>query len=179
MNIVFVRHGATMWNLTGKWQGSMDIELSDLGREQAVNAAKNLKLEDFSIIYSSPKSRALETANIIASETSKKIIVDSRIAERNLGLFEGMTTVEISGIMGREMNFVDIVSCTDPVDGMESLEEQFRRGREFLNEIKAKKMDAVVVSHGVMIGIMLELITGNDFRHSRIENCQIIRGKIL
>ncbi len=179
MNIFFVRHGATIWNQTGKWQGTIDIELSDLGREQAIEAAKKLRSEDFSIIYSSHKSRALETAGIIAGETGKNVVVDRRIAERNMGIFEGMTTVEIGRMMGREMNVVDIVSCTDPVEGMESLDDQFSRGKEFIEEIKSHGKDAVVVSHGVMIGIMLEILTGDDFKYRKIENCQIIREKIL
>ncbi len=179
MNVFFVRHGATVWNLTGKWQGSIDIELSDIGREQAIEAARKLISEEFSVIYSSQKSRALETAGIIAEETGKNVVVDTRIAERNMGVFEGRTTMEISRMMGREMNVVDIVSCTEPVEGMESLEDQFRRGKEFIEEIRKRGKDAVVVSHGVMIGIMLEILTGDDFRHRKIENCQIIREKIL
>ena len=179
MNIFFVRHGATVWNQTGKWQGSVDTELSDHGRKQAMEAAEKLMSENFSVIYSSHKSRALETAGIIAEKSGMDVVVDSRIAERNMGIFEGMTTLEISSMMGREMNVVDIVSCTEPVEGMESLEDQFRRGKDFIDHVRNQQKDSVVVSHGVMIGIMLEILTGEDFRHRIIGNCQIIREKIL
>ena len=41
---------------------------------------------------------------------------------------------------------VDIVSCEEPVDGMEPLDAQFKRGRELLQDLKEKGEDAVWVS---------------------------------
>ncbi|MCL4350521.1 MAG: histidine phosphatase family protein [Candidatus Thermoplasmatota archaeon] len=179
MEIFFVRHGATHWNSSGKWQGSTDIELSQNGRNQAFEAARLLSNENFSVIYSSPKARTMETAKFIAELTSKEIIQDQRIVERNMGIFEGKTSDQISSIMGKEMSVVDIVSCEEPVDGMEPLDAQFKRGREFLQDLKEKGEDAVVVSHGVMIGIMLEILTGKDFRYMTVKNCEIIREKVF
>ncbi|MGA0313456.1 MAG: histidine phosphatase family protein, partial [Ilumatobacteraceae bacterium] len=34
-SLLVLRHGQSLWNARAKWQGSADIDLSDLGRDQA------------------------------------------------------------------------------------------------------------------------------------------------
>ena len=45
MNIIFVRHGQTDWNILKKLQGRVDIQLNDEGRAQAKVARDVLKDE--------------------------------------------------------------------------------------------------------------------------------------
>ena len=63
--MLLVRHGQSVWNALGKWQGQADIELSELGRRQAAAAAQ--KLGSFDLIAASPLLRAMETAEIVAA----------------------------------------------------------------------------------------------------------------
>lgn len=65
-----VRHGETDWNRAGMIQGSTDIPLNELGREQARHAAGVLGFHDCTNIVSSTMDRAKETAAIIAGELS-------------------------------------------------------------------------------------------------------------
>ncbi len=92
--ILLVRHGQSEWNAEGRWQGQADIELSDLGRRQALAAAKNLG--SFSLIASSTLSRAAETAYIISNELGIGPIVPvPELIERSAGEWSGLTRSDI------------------------------------------------------------------------------------
>jgi uncharacterized phosphatase len=64
--IYLVRHGETEWNRQRRIQGSTDIPLNDIGREQAARTGRLLSRRDWAGIASSPLSRAFETGSIIA-----------------------------------------------------------------------------------------------------------------
>jgi len=66
VKLFLIRHGQTELNLEGRYQGSMDTELTSVGIRQAKLAKKYLSMVIFSSIYSSPLKRALNTASIIA-----------------------------------------------------------------------------------------------------------------
>ena len=65
MKIYFIRHGETDWNKDGKLQGRVDIPLNEEGRHVAELTCEALKEEHFDIAFTSPLSRAYETAEII------------------------------------------------------------------------------------------------------------------
>ena len=93
--VLLIRHGETEWNTLGKFQGCTDIALSEVGIKQAEILNDRLK-GDFDYIYSSPLSRAFETANILAIGTNKEVTVASEIREINFGEWEGLTVHEIA-----------------------------------------------------------------------------------
>ncbi|MEW6636961.1 MAG: histidine phosphatase family protein, partial [Actinomycetota bacterium] len=68
LEIILVRHGQSTANASGVWQGQMEFPLSDEGRHQARLAGRALAEKRLDAIYSSPLSRAFETAEIIARE---------------------------------------------------------------------------------------------------------------
>jgi phosphoserine phosphatase len=76
--VLLIRHGETEWNTLGKFQGCTDIDLSEEGIKQAQLLKDRLNGE-FDYIYASPLSRAFKTANIIASVTDKKVVVENDI----------------------------------------------------------------------------------------------------
>jgi broad specificity phosphatase PhoE len=85
----FIRHGETDWNRRHIIMGSMDIPLNELGLNQAQEAAEILKEESFDIIISSPRTRARQTAEIIAKKTHRQILFEQDLAERIWGEAEG------------------------------------------------------------------------------------------
>ena len=93
--VLLIRHGETEWNTLGKFQGCTDIDLSKEGIKQAGLLNNRLK-GNFDYIYTSPLSRAFETANILASDTNKEVIVAPEIREINFGEWEGLTVHEIA-----------------------------------------------------------------------------------
>ena len=64
MLVYFFRHGETEWNNLGKINGLSDIALSQSGREKTYIVKKEISKISFDKVYSSPLSRAVETAEI-------------------------------------------------------------------------------------------------------------------
>jgi broad specificity phosphatase PhoE len=90
--IMWVRHGQSTWNVLDRLQGhELSPPLTDLGREQAHDAAAALADRDVVRLLSSPATRALETAEIIASHLGLEVEVEPLLLEK--GLDENYTNV--------------------------------------------------------------------------------------
>ena len=85
----FFRHGETDYNVNKRMQGWLDIPLNQNGIEQAKLLAKNLSNIQIDCIYSSPLSRALDTAKIISEKNHTEIITEDGLKEWNMGVFCG------------------------------------------------------------------------------------------
>jgi probable phosphoglycerate mutase len=86
----YLRHGETEANAAGTIAGSLDVELTGLGRRQARIAASALAAAPITAIYASPLRRARETAQPIAEALQLPVTILAEIAERNWGELEGM-----------------------------------------------------------------------------------------
>lgn len=92
--LVLIRHGETVSNDEGRWQGHQDGMLSAAGGQQAEQLAASLPPLD--ALYSSPLARATDTATPIATEQDLVIETDERLKEIGFGAWEGMTRTEIA-----------------------------------------------------------------------------------
>ncbi|MCP4435340.1 MAG: histidine phosphatase family protein [Actinomycetia bacterium] len=93
-NVLLVRHGQSEWNAAGRWQGQADPELTDLGRQQAGQAARAVGAVD--AIFASPLRRAATTAAIIADDIGiGPVVVVDGLMERHAGEWQGLTRAEI------------------------------------------------------------------------------------
>jgi len=90
------RHGETSWNASGRVQGHADIDLSDVGREQAATAATRLAALGPTTIVSSDLRRAHDTASVLAAVTGLPVSTDPRLKERFYGPWQGLTMGEIA-----------------------------------------------------------------------------------
>ena len=90
LRIVLVRHGETEWNRAQRFQGQCDEDLNEKGRAQAEALALTLKEEPLQAIYSSPISRAIETAKAINRYHQAPIQQRDGLMEMNLGEFDGL-----------------------------------------------------------------------------------------
>ena len=89
MKLYIVRHGTTEWNVQYRFQGRTDIELNSNGRILAGKLGEKLENVHFDCIYSSPLSRAYETANLIRGHRNIQIIKDDLLTEISFGELEG------------------------------------------------------------------------------------------
>jgi broad specificity phosphatase PhoE len=89
-----VRHGATEWNASKRFQGHSDVELSAEGRLQARAVAVFLG-DGVERIYTSDLLRASETARAIANRCGAAMWLDDRLREFHFGEWEGLTWDEI------------------------------------------------------------------------------------
>lgn len=92
--IFLVRHGETQWNVAGKFQGCKDIPLSDEGFVQA-NLLKTRFSNKFDCIYTSPLTRAFQTAEVICEGSNIIPTIENDLREIDFGKWEGLTINQI------------------------------------------------------------------------------------
>jgi len=92
--LIAIRHGETEWNSQGRFQGHLNSVLNRAGQAQAEALGEYLVRERFDLLLSSDLGRALETASAIAMRTGHEIVVEPRLRERRMGIFQGLTPDE-------------------------------------------------------------------------------------
>ncbi len=94
--LLLVRHGESIWNAEGRWQGAADPPLSDTGRAQAAELAGYIKEHGIDFVVSSDLGRAVETASIVADMLGLEgPAIEARLRERDVGEISGHTREEI------------------------------------------------------------------------------------
>ena len=101
MLIYIVRHGLTEWNKLKKLQGAADVPLAKEGILLAEKTGEALKDVKFDICFTSPLSRARQTAECVLGDRNVPIIPDKRIQEINFGDLEGGCVRDAEG------NYID------------------------------------------------------------------------
>ena len=144
-SLLVARHGQSTWNAQGRWQGKADPELTELGEQQAQDAA--LHIGDISGVWASNLQRARVTASIIATAKGLEVNIDERLSERDAGEWEGMTRLEI------EDGWPGYLAGHKRPNGFEPDESVAQRGIEALTEILANGGDGriLVVSHSGVV----------------------------
>ena len=94
-HLLVLRHGQSVWNAEGRWQGQADPPLSGLGEEQAREAAKRLVGIEFSALVSSHLRRARHTAEILAEALGLEVQLEPELREIHVGDWTGLTREEI------------------------------------------------------------------------------------
>ena len=89
MLIYIVRHGLTEWNKLKKLQGIADVPLAEEGILLAEKTGEALRGVKFDICFTSPLSRARQTAECVLGKRDVPIIPDKRIQEIDFGVLEG------------------------------------------------------------------------------------------
>lgn len=120
--IIYYVHGTTYDNASKRCSGWKQVELNDLGKEQAKNLGKNTKYK-FDVLFSSDLVRAIDSANIAFPDVEKH--QDKRLRECNYGDFDG----EDKKLVVYEEH-VD-----EPFPNGESLKDVEARIRDFLKYI--------------------------------------------
>ncbi|KAG8201350.1 hypothetical protein JTE90_016827 [Oedothorax gibbosus] len=90
--LTLIRHGETSHNKDNVIQGQMDVPLSQTGLRQAELLGFHLQYQQYSHVYVSDLSRAMQTAeSIIRQNKSNKasLLHDCRLRERKFGNVEG------------------------------------------------------------------------------------------
>jgi broad specificity phosphatase PhoE len=128
-----VRHGLTALNRDKRVGGRYDAPLIEEGRRQAREANGSFDGTPFDVVISSPLSRALETAEIIAGVRREDIIVDDESTERSFGEMEGLTPAQVRERLPqvRYVRIGHVDYSLNPPAG-ETFEQLHERARRFL-----------------------------------------------
>jgi glucosyl-3-phosphoglycerate phosphatase len=93
--VLLWRHGRTRWNVEHRFQGQLDPPLDDLGRAQAAAGARLLAAYAPDAVVSSDLRRAVRTARPLVELLGQPVLLDTRLRERSLGVWEGLTRDEV------------------------------------------------------------------------------------
>jgi broad specificity phosphatase PhoE len=161
--LLLARHGETDWNRELRIQGSSDIALNELGRQQARFLAQELIDVDLDAIYASDLSRASETAAAVAATHALDVRLDPRLRERSFGSWEGLTREDL-----------DELPAGSHHDG-ESDDEVRKRMLEAVHDIAAAHPgeQVLVVSHGGALNTLWHHALG--VRVERWANCAVYK----
>lgn len=164
-----IRHGETLWNRQGRYQGATDIELSEEGKEQAELLAKRFQYLPLDAIYVSPLKRAMATAEPVGRITGITPIVDEHFKEINFGEWEGHSIPELTEKYGESYTKFFENPFKHPFPGEGSFDKVTERsvaGFEALLQ-KHKGQHVAIVSHGGLLRVMLVGIMGMDIEFYR------------
>jgi 2,3-bisphosphoglycerate-dependent phosphoglycerate mutase len=105
--IVLMRHGESQWNLENRFTGWTDVDLTDLGREQARKAGQMLKDQgyEFDIAFTSVLKRAIRTLWIALDAMDAMYLPvhnNWRLNERHYGALQGLNKAETAAQYGDE-----------------------------------------------------------------------------
>jgi probable phosphoglycerate mutase len=174
MRIIAIRHGETALNLENRLTGWVDDDLTAKGREQALAVANRLD-EEFELIVSSPLLRAANTAKAIAAKHPCKILLDTKLRERNFGALSGKSWAEIETETGKDLRHldVDLMAYDYRPYGGESVAEVTARVRDFVRSAEeiADGGDLVAVTHGGVIKLLYTLLASDG--RKPITNCSV------
>jgi probable phosphoglycerate mutase len=94
--LVLLRHGRTAWNAAGRAQGHADVELDELGHEQAAAAAPYLASLAPAALWTSDLARARQTCAEVEKATGLAATEDPRLREYDVGARQGLTIPEFA-----------------------------------------------------------------------------------
>ena len=165
--ILLVRHGRTAWHAEGRYAGTADVPLDEVGKEQVSRVVERLKSVEFADIYTSPLSRCHELAVEVARDHGQEAITDPRLGEIDLGRWDGETFKDILAKDGDILKrwTEDPTSITVP--GGESLLSVQDRAMEWFAEATAAHPDGIIMasSHGGPIRAIISAVLGLPLGH--------------
>ncbi len=160
VRIIYVRHGESLWNPIGRYQGRLDPELSERGHRQAELLAKTLKKYNPTLLFTSPLKRTYLTAEYISKELNLPINIDEDIIEIDHGDWSGLLVDEVKEkYPDMFRNWLYNPEVVNFPNG-ENLEAVFKRAKRFQEKMLEKYDGEVVVAVSHTVPIRASLVAG-------------------
>ena len=178
--IILIRHGETDWNRDQVFRGRIDVALNEVGLTQARAVQESLKDTEIDGIYSSPLSRAFETATIVGENRNVEVRGEEGLIDIDFGAWQGLShqkvKEEYKDLYETWLAQPDLVTFPDG----ESLKEVRIRSMESLEEVIKNNpgKTLALVSHRVVLKVLLCTILGLElsrFWYLRQDTCAINR----
>jgi broad specificity phosphatase PhoE len=177
--IILVRHGETDWNKEQIFRGRIDIPLNSTGLQQAKATGEALSGQKIDAIYSSPLSRAMDTAIAIAAFHAHIVVKEAKgFIDIDFGKWQGMPHKKVEDeYKVLYDNWKKEPHKIKMPDG-ESLDDVKLRAMKSLNDILSSHVNETVViaSHRVVNKVVLCAILGllnQHFWRIRQDTCAI------
>jgi probable phosphoglycerate mutase len=144
--LVLVRHGETEWSRDLRHTGRTDVPLTATGREQALLAGRRLAEIEHAKVFTSPLSRARDTAELAGLLPEAENLDD--LVELDYGEYEGRTTADIR----KERPGWEIWS--DGCPGGETIEHAGERADRVIARASEHDGDVVLIAHAHILRIL-------------------------
>lgn len=164
--IYLIRHGQTEYNQKKMFQGRKDIPLNELGQIQADSVA--LKLKDLKIdyLFSSPLTRAKQTAEAINKFHNNEIIIDERLVETDVGQMQGKIATPES---------CEHFFSNPHKYGAEAIEDVYVRVADFFKSIEdLRGKNIVIVAHAGTNMVVNFITKKRNIKKDKIEPLETI-----
>jgi probable phosphoglycerate mutase len=167
--LLLVRHGATRLSAEDRFAGAVGVDLSDEGRAQVGQLAGRLAEEPLSAVYTSPLSRTVETATILAGPHRLEPIHREGLREISHGRWEGLTRAEVEERFPGEYAAWEADPFTFAPEGGESGVAVLARALPVIRAIVIAHQgeNVAVVSHKATLRLLLSSLLGFDARGYR------------
>ena len=169
--IYIIRHGKTELNKANVLQGRSNHPLNEEGVEQAKKAAENLRGIRFDHVFTSPLTRAVQTAEIVCA--NMKPVIDERLIEMDYGPYEGS---DLKNPSPEIIAFFSDFAHTPAPEGMEQLGSVVSRAGDFIESIRNLPGNILISTHAIAMKGILEYLTPDSkgaYWSKYIGNCAI------
>ena len=160
--LILIRHGETLWNTQLRMQGSLDSDLTPKGESQIKALGEWMKEVPFDYLYCSDSGRARKTAEAISKYTGHTLNFDKRLREKDLGIFEGLTSEEAREQYPETFQLFKTAGANYVIDQGESTQQLLDRALEAIEEIRIRHPQkvAVLVTHGGVVRVLMKHVLG-------------------
>lgn len=184
VEILVARHGQNEDNANGILNGHRDLPLTDLGRQQAYDLAESIEAAGitFDTVYSSPLSRAYETAQIICSSLGLKNdpLIMRELIERDFGAGTGRPISEVVEEAGENVIKTEHITYVLDFENGETFPQLYKRACRALDKVRRmqEQGSALLVCHGDIGKMVYAAATGRAWkdvlRNFHFGNCDLI-----
>lgn len=164
--LILARHGETAWNVEKVFRGRADVNLTELGIRQAQLLGEYLSDCKLEAIYSSPLTRAVNTAEIVARYHQTPVRVAESLIDLDYGKWQSLPESEVKKLYPDLFDEWHNNPHKVRMPGGESLEDVRRRAVAVVDGILARHPgNVLLVSHRVVIKVLICYFLGLDDSH--------------
>jgi broad specificity phosphatase PhoE len=174
MTLILVRHGESQGNVRGIITGSMDLDLTDLGRDQARRVGQHLAAEPIAALYASTRIRAANTAAAIGAHHNLKPTLIEGLDEYRYGEAEGLTWKDFHERFPRGMKDWG-TGAVPGEEGRDVFRTRVAAAIDLLAERHTEELAVVACHGGTILHILAHVmqLPTNSTPRTRIGNCSI------
>lgn len=167
--VYFTRHGQTVWNIENKVCGATDVELTELGHQQAIKLGKKIKELPIQEILTSPLIRARDTAEHISEISGIPMRVEELLKEQNFGIYEGCAR-DAEDFLAAKKQFINSFGCG------ESMAMVTKRVYNLLDCIRKEDKTYLLVAHNGIARVVHSYfhdMTNDEYAAYKMKNCEL------
>jgi len=164
--LILARHGETAWNVEKVFRGRANVNLDEVGVDQAELLGKYLSNWELEAIHSSPLRRALDTATMIARYQKIGVHIAEGLIDFDYGEWQSLPEQEVKRLYPAILNeWHNNPHKVEMPDG-ESLEDVKRRAVELVSDVLSRHQgNVLLVSHRVVLKVLICYLLGLDNSH--------------